>query len=115
LVNSTLVVMLSSLMIWPLSKGQNPNLSVAVSGIIMLPMMFLSTVFYPKEVFEGNKLLSLVVSINPMTHTSDLTRNFIYEVPISSSTVVASLIYLMSLTLIALILGLSGFTRALEK
>ena len=60
-------------------------------------------------------MLSLVVSINPMTHTSNLTRSFIYGIPPSSSTVVASLTYLMGLTLIALMLGLRGFTRALEK
>ncbi|MCO6041996.1 ABC transporter permease [Thermococcus alcaliphilus] len=115
LVNSTLVVILSSLMIWLLSKGRNPNLPMAISGIIMLPMMFLSTVFYPKEVFEGNKLLSLVVSVNPMTHTSNITRSLIYRIPLSSSVVVTSLAYLTSLTFIALLLGLRGFTRALEK
>ncbi|AAL80160.1 daunorubicin resistance membrane protein [Pyrococcus furiosus DSM 3638] len=115
LVNSTLVVMLSSLMIWLLSKGENPNLPVAISGIIMLPMMFLSTIFYPKEVFEGSRVMSLVVSLNPMTHASTLTRSFLYGISLPLSEVGISLAYLAALRFLGFVLGLRGFTRALER
>lgn len=115
LVNSTLVVMLSSFMIYLLSKGQNPNLPLAISSILMLPMTFLSTVFYPENVFASSKALSTLVSINPMTHASKLVRSFVYGISLQSSALVLSLTYLLALAFVGLLLGGAGFNNVLEK
>lgn len=114
-VNSTLVVMLSSFMIYLLSKSQNPNLPLAISGIVILPMMFLSTVFYPETVFDSNKVLSVLVSINPMTHASNLVRSFIYGTHLQHSTLIVSLAYLLALAFVGMLIGLKGFKVALER
>ncbi len=115
LVNFTLVIMLSSFMIYLLSKSQNPNLPLAISGILILPMMFLSTVFYPESVFAGSRTLSILVSINPMTHASKLVRSFIYGLPLQFSELAVSLAYLLALAFTGLLLGMKGFKKALEK
>jgi ABC-2 type transport system permease protein len=115
LVNSTLVVMLSSFMIYLLSKSQNPNLPLAISGILILPMMFLSTVFYPESVFAGSKILKILVSINPMTHASKLVRSFIYVMPLQPSVLAVSLTYLLVLASLGMLLGEIGFRRTLER
>jgi len=115
LVNMSLVVTLASFMIYLLSKSQNPNLPLAISGILLLPMMFLSTVFYPESVFSGSRLLSLIVAVNPMTHAARLVRPFVYSTPLSVSTLLISTAYLSALAFVSLLLGAKEFARALER
>lgn len=115
LVNMSLVVALASFMIYLLSKSQNPNLPLAISSILLLPMMFLSTVFYPESVFSGSRLLSLIVAVNPMTHAARLVRSFVYSTPLSASTLLISTAYLSALAFVSLLLGAKEFARALER
>lgn len=114
LVNFTLVVMLSSVMIYLLSRSRNPNLPLAISGILVLPMVFLSTVFYPESVFAGSRVLRVLVSVNPMTHASNLVRSFVYNMPVEPATLAVSLVYLLCLAFAGLLLGIRGFSRTLE-
>ncbi|WP_237268621.1 ABC transporter permease [Thermococcus celer] len=115
LINMTLVIALASCMVYLLSKSQNPNLPLAISGILLLPMMFLSTVFYPESVFSGSRVLSLIVAVNPMTHAARLIRSFIYSTPLPASTLLISTAYLSVLAFVSLLLGIRGFSRALER
>lgn len=99
-----LIILLSSVM----KHSQAP---VAIMTLVMMPLMMLSSVFYPAI---GTGIISAIMRINPISHSAFLLRTCLLASVIEIPEVLISVLYLIAIGAVTLFSGLWGYSRTLE-
>lgn len=110
-----IIIAITSIMIFLMSITKNPTTPLALGALLLMPLMMLSTVFYPENVFEDISVIGTLVQINPISHASDIIRSLVLTSNISRGDMLSSAIYLSSAMIIGSVIGYFGFNKTLDR
>ena len=99
-----IIILLSSIM-------KNSEAPMAMT-LIMMPLMMLSSVFYP---VVGEGMLSTIMRINPISQAAHLLRTCLLVPSIEFFNVILPIIYLVLIGVVTTLSGLWAYSRALEN
>ncbi|RLF98759.1 hypothetical protein DRN58_06350 [Thermococci archaeon] len=100
-----IIILLSSIM-------KNSEAPMAIMTLIMMPLMMLSSVFYP---VVGEGMLSTIMRINPISQAAHLLRTCLLVPSIEFFNVILPIIYLVLIGVVTTLSGLWAYSRALEN
>ncbi len=105
-----LSIAFSSIFITVSLKIEEHDTAIAITNLLNLPLMFASNSLFPKE--QMPIWLQIFAEINPLTHSNILIRTLVIEGSISLP--IVSLTYLITIAVIAIIIGIALSRKILQ-